>query len=164
MITIIFIRQDFRRITTTYIYIYIYIYISSSSSFVVYLCCSSFTGPHYRSSYTCSQPQQTARRSYQLHSGFNHSGFNYAPPPPSHHSPLSVDPSHKYQTSQQNPFLRSSALCLSLPPVSTRLKFGDRSFRNFSPRLWNSTNKSKILRSGHTPLYYSLQLYSFPPL
>ena len=32
----------------------------------------------------------------------------------------------------------SDHLCLSLPPVSTRLKFGDRSFRNSSPRLWNS--------------------------
>ena len=32
----------------------------------------------------------------------------------------------------------SDNLCLSLPPVSTRLKFADRSFRNFSPRLWNS--------------------------
>ena len=32
----------------------------------------------------------------------------------------------------------SDHLCLSLPPVSIRLKFADRSFRNFSPRLWNS--------------------------
>ena len=32
----------------------------------------------------------------------------------------------------------SDHLCLSLPPVSTRLKFADRSFRNSSPRLWNS--------------------------
>ena len=29
----------------------------------------------------------------------------------------------------------SGHLCLSLPPVSTRLKFADRSFRNSSPRL-----------------------------
>ena len=43
---------------------------------------------------------------------------------------------HKYQTSQQNWY--SDYLCLSLPPVSTRLKFADRSFRNSSPRLWNS--------------------------
>ena len=32
----------------------------------------------------------------------------------------------------------SDHLCLSLPPASTRLKFSDRSFRNSSPRLWNS--------------------------
>ena len=32
----------------------------------------------------------------------------------------------------------SDHLCLSLPSVSTRLKFADRSFRNYSPRLWNS--------------------------
>ena len=32
----------------------------------------------------------------------------------------------------------SDHLCLSLPPVSTRLKFADRSFCNFSPCLWNS--------------------------
>ena len=32
----------------------------------------------------------------------------------------------------------SDHLCLSLPPVSTRLKFADRSFRNSSPLLWNS--------------------------
>ena len=32
----------------------------------------------------------------------------------------------------------SDHLCLSLPPVSTRLKFADRSFRNSSLRLWNS--------------------------
>ena len=32
----------------------------------------------------------------------------------------------------------SDHLCLSLPPVSTRLKFADRSFRNSPPRLWNS--------------------------
>ena len=31
----------------------------------------------------------------------------------------------------------SDHLCLSLPPVSTMFKFADRSFRNFSPRLWN---------------------------
>ena len=31
----------------------------------------------------------------------------------------------------------SDHLCLSLPPVSTRLKFAERSFRNSSPRLWN---------------------------
>ena len=30
----------------------------------------------------------------------------------------------------------SDHLCLSLPPISTRLKFADRSFRNSSPRLW----------------------------
>ena len=58
----------------------------------------------------------------------------------------------------------SDHLCLSLPPVSTRLKFADGSFLNSSPRLWNSTNKSKILCSGHTPLHHSHQLYSFPPL
>ena len=47
------------------------------------------------------------------------------------------------QTSQQNSFLRS---CVSFPSTcSTRLKFADRSTRNSSPRLWNSTNKSKIL-------------------
>ena len=32
----------------------------------------------------------------------------------------------------------SDHLCLSLPPVSTRLKFADRSFRNSPPRFWNS--------------------------
>ena len=32
----------------------------------------------------------------------------------------------------------SNHLCLSLPPVSTTLKIADRSFRNSSPRLWNS--------------------------
>ena len=32
----------------------------------------------------------------------------------------------------------SGHLCISLPPVSTRFKFADRSFRNSSPRLWNS--------------------------
>ena len=32
----------------------------------------------------------------------------------------------------------SDHLCLSLPPVSTRLKFADQSFRNSSPRLCNS--------------------------
>ena len=38
-----------------------------------------------------------------------------------------------------------------LPPVSTRLKFADRSFRNSSPRLGNSTNKSKILSTPSHP-------------
>ena len=32
----------------------------------------------------------------------------------------------------------SDHLCLFLPPVSTTLKFSDRSFRNSCPRLWNS--------------------------
>ena len=36
------------------------------------LCCLPFTGPHYRSSYTCSQLQLATQRSYQPHSGFNH--------------------------------------------------------------------------------------------
>ena len=32
----------------------------------------------------------------------------------------------------------SDHLCLSLPPLTCKLKFSDRSFRNASPRLWNS--------------------------
>ena len=39
----------------------------------------------------------------------------------------------------------SDHLCLSLPPVSTRLKFADRSFRNSSPRLWNSSPQPSAL-------------------
>ena len=32
----------------------------------------------------------------------------------------------------------SDHLCLSLPPITPKLKFSDRSLRNASPRLWNS--------------------------
>ena len=37
-----------------------------------------------------------------------------------------------------NPLAELVPLCLSLPPISPRLKFADRSFRNSSPHLWNS--------------------------
>ena len=69
---------------------------------------------------------------------------------------------HKYQTSLQNSFLRSSVF---FPPVSTRLKFADRSFRNSSPRLWNSLpiNLRSFAADTHL-LHHSHQLYSFPPL
>ena len=57
----------------------------------------------------------------------------------------------------------SDYLCLSLPPVSTRLKYADRSYRNSSPRLWNSLPIN--LRSfAPDTLHHSHQLYSFPPL
>ena len=39
----------------------------------------------------------------------------------------------------------SDHLCLSLPPLTSKLKFSDRSFRNASPHLWNSL--STIIRS-----------------
>ena len=70
---------------------------------------------------------------------------------------------HKYQTSQQNPFLRSS---VSFPSICFHQAQVCRSIipQLLSPLMKLSTNKSKILRSRHTPLYYSLQLYSFPPL
>ena len=81
--------------------------------FVVYLCCLSFTGPHYRSSYTCSQPQLAIQRSNQLHSGFNH-----APLQPSHHSPLSIDPSLLPSSSLVGPLPCSSS---TLPHINTNI-------------------------------------------
>ena len=46
------------------------------------------------------------------------------------HRLINIKPSRRTRSSDH--------LCLSLPPVSTRLKFADRSFRNYSLRLWNS--------------------------
>ena len=57
---------------------------------------------------------------------------------------------------------RSSAhLCLSLQSVSTRLKFADRSFRNSSPRLWNSLSIN--LRSFAPNIYHSTRVTSSTP-
>ena len=54
----------------------------------------------------------------------------------------------------------SDHLCLSLRPVSTRLKFADRSFRNSSPRFWNSLpiNLRSSLRTHTTVLHSSALL------
>ena len=50
----------------------------------------------------------------------------------------------------------SDCLCFSLPPVSTRLQFADCSFRNSSPRLWNSLRiNQRSFASLHTLLYHS---------
>ena len=58
------------------------------------------------------------------------------------HSLLHItEPKYLYRLINIKPPSRTSSsdhLCLSLPPVSTSLKFADRSFRNSSPRLWNS--------------------------
>ena len=55
----------------------------------------------------------------------------------------------------------SDHLCLSLPPVSKRLKFADRSFRNSSPRLWNSLPIN--LRSFASDTHHSTTVISSTP-
>ena len=85
----------------------------SFGNYLTTLCCLPFTGPHYRSSYTCSQPQLATQRSYQLYSGFNH-----FPPQPSHHSPLSIDPSLFPFSSRVGPLPCSSS---TLPHIYTNI-------------------------------------------
>ena len=55
----------------------------------------------------------------------------------------------------------SDHLCLCLPPVSTRFKFADRSFRNSSFRLWNSLPLN--LRSFAPDTLYSTTVISSTP-
>ena len=55
----------------------------------------------------------------------------------------------------------SDHLFLSLSPVSSRLKFADRSFRKFSSRLWNSLPIS--LRSFAPDTYHSTTVTSSTP-
>ena len=55
----------------------------------------------------------------------------------------------------------SDHLCLSLPPVSTRLRCADRSFRNSSPRLWNSLSIN--LRSFAPDTHHSITVISYTP-
>ena len=55
----------------------------------------------------------------------------------------------------------SDHLCLSLPPVSTRLKFAHRSFGNSSPRLWNSLPIN--LRSFSPDTHHSTTVISSTP-
>ena len=55
----------------------------------------------------------------------------------------------------------SDHLCLSLPPVSTRLKFADRLFRNSSSRLWNSLPIN--LRSVAPDTHHSTTVISSTP-
>ena len=66
----------------------------------------------------------------------------------------------------------SDHLCLSLPPLTSKLKFSDRSFRNASPRLWKSlpTNLRSLSQqiptpSSPTPLPFNklFQAVSFSP-
>ena len=49
----------------------------------------------------------------------------------------------------------SLSLSLSLPPLTSKLNFSDRSFRNVSPRLWNSlpTNIRSLSQHIPTPSY-----------
>ena len=56
--------------------------------------------------------------------------------PPSNNRTKVPSPAHNIKPPGRTRF--SDHLCLSLPPISTRLKFADRSFHNSSPRLWNS--------------------------
>ena len=58
----------------------------------------------------------------------------------------------------------SDHLCLSLPPVSTRLKFADRPFHNSSPHLFNSLQIN--LRSFAPDTHYTtvISSTSFHPL
>ena len=49
--------------------------------------------------------------------------------PKYHHTLINIQPPSRTRSSDHR--------CLSLPPVSTRLKYGYRSFRNNSSRLWN---------------------------
>ena len=55
----------------------------------------------------------------------------------------------------------SDHLCLSIPHVSTRLKFADRSFRNSFPRLWNSLSVNP--RSFALYTYCSIAVTSSTP-
>ena len=55
----------------------------------------------------------------------------------------------------------SDHLCLSLSPVSTRLKFADRSFRNSSSLLWNSLTIN--LRSFAPDTHHSTTVTSSTP-
>ena len=45
----------------------------------------------------------------------------------------------------------SDHLCLSLPPLTPMLKLSDRSFRNASPRFWNSLPTNIRSFSQHIP-------------
>ena len=55
----------------------------------------------------------------------------------------------------------SDHLCLSHPPVSTRLKFADRSFRHSSPRLWKFLPIN--LRSFATDTHHSTTIIRSSP-
>ena len=55
----------------------------------------------------------------------------------------------------------SDHVCLSLPFVCTRLKFADRSFRNSSPRLWNSLSINLISFASDT--HHSTTVISSTP-
>ena len=55
----------------------------------------------------------------------------------------------------------SDHLCLSHPPVSTSLKFADRSFRNSSPCLWNYLPIN--LRSFAPNTHHSITVVSSTP-
>ena len=69
---------------------------------------------------------------------------------------------HKLINIEPPSWTRSSDhLCLSLPPVSTRFKFADRSFRKSSPRLWNSLPIN--LRSFAPDTHHSTTVISSTP-
>ena len=93
-------------------------------------------------------------------------GFNIRSSPllqlPSYNRTRVPPQAHKYQNSQQNPFLRSS---VSFPSTCFHQAQVCRSIipQLLTPLMELSTNKSKILRSRHTPLHHSHQLYSFHP-
>ena len=69
------------------------------------------------------------------------------------HKLINIKPSSKTRFSDH--------LCLSIPPVSTRLKFAYRSFRNSSPRLWNSLPIN--LRSFAPDKHHSTTIISSTP-
>ena len=127
----------------------------SFDNYLTTICCLSFTGPHYRSSYTCSQPQLATRRSYQLHFWLNHGS-----PQPSHHSPLSIDP----------PLLSSSSLSCSSstqPHINTNIHPSNQTpscIHNFHCTFTSPTNLS-FFNNRHTASLwgYPTQPMSHPP-
>ena len=57
----------------------------------------------------------------------------------------------------------SDHLYLSVPPVSIRLKFADRSFHNSSPRLWNSLSINLRSFASDTHTHHSTTVISSTP-
>ena len=123
---------------TSALKIYLLTYLLNSSTT---LCCLPSTGPYYRSSYTCSNPQVgklATRCPYQP------LGFNHASPQPSHHSPLSVDPS----------LLPSRSLVGSLPRSSSTLHHINTTYTHLNklpPEYPTSTARSRNSPT-HLPL------------
>ena len=110
---------------------------------------SIFTSPQYSSAFI----GLNSNNGFNIRSSLLHTTLLHITEPKYLHRLINIKPPSRTRSSDH--------LCLILLPVSTRLKFADRLFRNSFPRLWNSLPIN--LRSFAPDTHHSTTVISSTP-